>query len=114
MLIPKSSRRGRMERDEFCREPIAAGPLRACEGGGPLQPRAAMEPVEVRLIRGVLGLKRGKGRPLSRAAFGSLLNRTDRQVYNYEEGRTPVPRGVAEKARRLLERATGRASTRGR
>ena len=62
-----------------------------------------MKPVELRFVRGVLGLRAGRGRPLPRAEFASLLRRTERHIYNYEHGRTPIPRSVAECARRLRD-----------
>ena len=62
-----------------------------------------MRSLELRFVRGVLGLRAGRGRLLARAEFARLLRRTERHVFNYEHGRTPIPHSVAECARRLRD-----------
>ena len=64
-----------------------------------------MKPLELRFVRGVLGLRAGRGRPLPRAEFARMLRRTERQIFNYERGRTPIPPSIARRARGLRDEA---------
>ena len=58
-----------------------------------------MTPQEMRAIRLLLGRP---GRPLSQAAFGELVCRSQRMIAYYEAGKRPIPREVAKIARTLL------------
>ena len=58
-----------------------------------------MTPQELRAIRLLLGRP---GRPLSQAAFGELVCRSQRSIAYYEAGKRPIPREVARLARAAL------------
>ena len=69
-----------------------------------------MQPVKLKVIRGLLGHLEGRGRPLSQPEFGALIGRTDRMVRLYERGTKPIPKKVADRANRLLRRARTRSA----
>ena len=71
----------------------------ACRGTGKVP--GGMRPVDLKMIRGVLGTRSGRGRPLQQATFASLLGITERCLRNYEKGDRPIPLLVAQEARRL-------------
>jgi DNA-binding transcriptional regulator YiaG len=68
-----------------------------------LKRAAAMKPVELKAIRGVLGHRSGLRRPLSQADFARLLGISPRGLRNYEQGVRLIPAPVAKEARRLKE-----------
>lgn len=73
----------------------------ACSGTGRVP--GGMTPLDLKVIRGVLGLRSGLGRPLQQATFASLLGITERCLRNYEKGERPIPLLVAQEARRLRD-----------
>jgi hypothetical protein len=68
-----------------------------------------MHPVELRVIRGLIGVRAGLGGPMSQERFGSLLFLTGRTVRNYESGRRAIPPLVAKEARRLRDGTAGKS-----
>lgn len=69
--------------------------------GQRLKARSTLSPVELKAIRGALGVRSGQKRPMARSAFAELLGVSTRTLYNYEHSLTPIPVAVAQEARRL-------------
>ena len=79
--------------------------MKSCPTCGAPQPEPAMHPTELKLVRGLLGVRAGRGGRLPNRDFADLLGRTPRQLYNYLHGRTPIPPSIARRARRLRDKA---------
>ena len=78
---------------------------RSCPTCGSKLAEPAMDPVELKLVRALLGVRAGLGGRLPNRDFAGLLGRTPRQLYNYLHGRTPIPPNIARRARRLRDKA---------
>ena len=64
-----------------------------------------MDPTELKLVRGLLGVRAGMGGRLPIRDFAGLLGRTPRELYNYLHGQTPIPPSIARRARQLRDKA---------
>ena len=64
-----------------------------------------MDPTELKLVRGLLGVRAGMGGRLPNRGFAGLLGRTPWRLYNYLHGRTTIPPSIARRARRLRDKA---------
>ena len=65
-----------------------------------------MAGLELRAIRGVVGVRLGYRGPMPQAKFCRWLFVSPRTLWNYEQGKTAIPPLVAKEARRLREDET--------
>ena len=78
--------------------------MRSCPTCGSKLAEPAMDPVELKLVRGLLGVRAGMGGRLPNRDFAALLGRTPRQLYNYLRGVTPIPPSIAQRVRHLRDK----------